>query len=263
MQKDDKNGSSVIRFILLVFLISWAIWGFGIIYTNSNFPFHISSEVFLAAGTIIPGLTALWLIFHLKGKKGILDLLKPLLMWKAGIKAYLMVFLTRIFVLILVIGIRYVLNIDLPRNNGIDILFVVGYFFYEFIGVGLGEEIGWTGYLLPRLQQRYGKFTCGLILGVIWSLWHIPLFFIAGDSHFGRSILIFSLNLTSFRIIFTYIYNISGGSLLLIAISHVMYNISTDIVPYIKDDLLAVAIIWLIVLGVWGSAGKNLTEGFR
>jgi len=106
-----------------------------------------------------------------------------------------------------------------------------------FITAGLGEEIGWTGFLTPRLQSRYNALVSAIIRSVLWGLWHFPLFIFSGLDHpslesfpygdwvtqkgflvaLGAFILI---NQVPWSIFYTWLFNNSKGSLLLPAILH-------------------------------------------
>lgn len=70
----------------------------------------------------------------------------------------------------------------------------------------LGEELGWRGFALPRLLQRFSATTAGLILGVIWSIWHLPAFFVAGTSHASLGLIWFVFTGTMFSVLITWIF---------------------------------------------------------
>lgn len=60
---------------------------------------------------------------------------------------------------------------------------------FLLIYIGLGEEIGWTGLALPRFQESLGSLGGSMVVGVLWALWHLPLFFMPGSSQYGISLI--------------------------------------------------------------------------
>jgi membrane protease YdiL (CAAX protease family) len=103
-----------------------------------------------------------------------------------------------------------------------------GYFVLVFIGVGLPEELGWRGFALPRLQARFGPLTGSVVLGVLWAAWHLA-FFLTPDHGGGPhadpvgvvlTFLVFTVMVTAMSIVFTYLYNRSGGSVFAAALLH-------------------------------------------
>jgi membrane protease YdiL (CAAX protease family) len=89
-----------------------------------------------------------------------------------------------------------------------------------------GEEIGWRGFALPHLQHRLSPLTASLILAAFWALWHLPLFFvIATYRALGVADYVgFVIGLSGGAIVLTWLYNRSGGSILLVAVWHGVYN---------------------------------------
>ncbi len=83
----------------------------------------------------------------------------------------------------------------------------------------IGEEPGWRGFALPRLQNRYRPLTASLALGCAWAAWHVPMFLIAGMS--ASVFLISALNILAGSVIFSWIFNRTRGSLLLAVLAHV------------------------------------------
>jgi membrane protease YdiL (CAAX protease family) len=103
-------------------------------------------------------------------------------------------------------------------------------FVFMMIFVALGEEVGWRGYALPALQARYGALASSVILGVMWGLWHLPLFFnpSAGsysDLHFG----LWLAYLIPFAILITWVFNSTGGSVLMAMFVHAVMNASSEV----------------------------------
>jgi membrane protease YdiL (CAAX protease family) len=107
------------------------------------------------------------------------------------------------------------------------------YLVIVFFGGGpLGEEPGWRGFALPRMQLRYGPFWGTLWLGLLWSLWHLPDFLTAskgggegtGLSTFLMNFPIFTLAVVSLAFILTWIYNNTNGSLFTAVLAHAGVN---------------------------------------
>ena len=98
---------------------------------------------------------------------------------------------------------------------------------YFVVVAGLGEEVGWRGYALPALQARYGALLSSTILGVVWALWHLPLFFVPSVGSY--SLVPFPLYLAymiPFTILITWVFNSARGSVLIAMVLHGATNAS-------------------------------------
>jgi membrane protease YdiL (CAAX protease family) len=107
---------------------------------------------------------------------------------------------------------------------------------YFFVVAGLGEEVGWRGYALPALQARYGALLSSTILGVLWALWHLPLFFTPSVGSY--SLLPFPLYLAymiPFTILITWVFNSARGSVLIAMILHGTVNASSELLKAVPD----------------------------
>lgn len=121
------------------------------------------------------------------------------------------------------------------------------------------EEFGWRGYALDRLQAHYSALLSSVFLGIVWGLWHLPLFFMSGqDIYHSVPIPAFILGTIFLSILFTWIYNNTGRSILAVLIFHTMGNLSHFIFPAMATSLgglysviinIVVVIIILIIFG--------------
>ena len=131
------------------------------------------------------------------------------------------------------------------------------------ITFGFGEEIGWRGFALPRLQKTMSVTKATLVLGSFWILWHVPTFFYH-DTYQGMDWIIlpgFVFGVLCGAVLFTWLYNGTGGSVLMVAIWHGLFDLLTaskagqDIIPIAMS---AGVIVWALVV-----ANINKPWGFR
>jgi hypothetical protein len=110
------------------------------------------------------------------------------------------------------------------------------------------EEFGWRGLALPLLQRKFPPLWAGLILGVIWGVWHLPAFLLSGLPQSAWSFAPFFIGSVAVSVILTSIFNASGGSILLAALFHFQLNnpIWPDAQPYdmYLFALCALAVVW-------------------
>jgi uncharacterized protein len=94
-------------------------------------------------------------------------------------------------------------------------------FFFAVGVLGNGEEIGWRGYALPRLQERHSALVSSVVIGLVAALWHLPKFMTVGgaqDYPFG----FFLFEAVAQAILYTWVHHGTGGSLLLVMLLHVV-----------------------------------------
>ncbi len=131
----------------------------------------------------------------------------------------------------------------------------------------MGEEPGWRGFALPRLQRLYGPLTGSLILGPIWAFWHLPIFWIP-TWNFPPTILnivMFVSAAVAFTIILTWLFNNTKGSLLIAILAHTSFDLVVSIlnglfpIPIVNDYGSNVPV--LIGLGVLAVVLVAATRG--
>ncbi|MBK9601636.1 MAG: CPBP family intramembrane metalloprotease [Anaerolineales bacterium] len=113
------------------------------------------------------------------------------------------------------------------------------------------EELGWRGYLLDRLQERYSALVSSLILGILWSLWHLPTFFIRDSYQASLGIGTpafwwFFAGIVPLTFVFTWIYNNTNRSTLAVILFHAMVNFTGELFTLSeRADNLSIA-LWFI-----------------
>ena len=133
---------------------------------------------------------------------------------------------------------------------------------YQILVRGIGEETGWRGFALPGLQSRWNPLTSSLILGILWGLWHFhPANFPGLLSTSG--IFIFA-NIILTTVIFTWVYNHTGGSVFIAALFHTALNVVEFVVPIgiteagLSRNLLQIVLLSLTVMVIVFVSGPQL-----
>ena len=112
---------------------------------------------------------------------------------------------------------------------------------------GFGEEVGWRGYLLPRLQRHRSAWSATIILWSIWATWHVPSFFYLHTVSGPGTLIGFLLGVLAGAVFLTWLYNSSGGSILIVAIWHGLFDYVTACTEC-KSGLIAATVSTLVMI---------------
>lgn len=239
--------NSLVGYFILAYALSWSI-GIPLALiaqgkVNWNIPFSI--HYFYAYG---PLLSALIMTFLTKGKAGLTELFKRLttfqmkpIWWLVAISP-----LPAYFLIVIVLRVMQGEWVDLGLLGQVNFLpnLGIGALFLWILTYGIGEEVGWRGYALPRLQEKMSALNATLVLGVLWALWHLPIFFYLFDPTIALG---WFFGLMCGAILFTWMYNSTDGSLLVVALWHGSFNFIT---ASAAGEGLGAAIMSTIVM-VW------------
>jgi membrane protease YdiL (CAAX protease family) len=225
----------ILCYYLMAFGFSWTVW----------IPFYLSQEglqilpyhlniLWIGSGTFIgPALAAILVTLMTSGRAGLRELFSRVLKWRVGVHWYIISILGLVIVMLitssLVTGqpISFTPLFTHPDRMGFALLV---FFTVQLLEGPLGEEIGWRGFALPRLEQTLGPFRGSLLLGVLWVLWHAPLFFLvpaySGSKDLQTSLLFmvqFLITVMGINVFMTLIYNRTGSVLMTIFL-HAQFN---------------------------------------
>jgi membrane protease YdiL (CAAX protease family) len=250
---------SVLKFIALTYLASWLLWiaAAGIMgwdVSQRSWVVAVSGPLYLL-GVFVPGLVAVALTERADGRTATLALLRRTVQLSGEARWY--VFAAGYFVAIeLAVALAHrIATGTWPAFNQTP-WFVMLVAIVFSTPVQAGEEIGWRGYLLPRLSKRVGLPLASIIIGIIWACWHLPFFFVTGPDKPGQSFPWYVLGVTAVSIPMAWLYWRTNGSLLLTMLMHAAVN-NTNIVPAPVSAtaspfaLTAPPVVWMNAALLW------------
>jgi len=263
----------ITQFLFLTFLISWGCWlsvsfvGDTGSYIEIAGSVHgISSKVALTLfGNYVPGIVALIVLFLSGGRKDVYAFLLRFKFWRIGARLYLFAFLCPIAILLLAALANLFAGGSDPPLPSFRVW--IELFLINLPFAPLWEEIGWRGFLLPRLQEFQSGFRASIILGIVWGVWHVPLLWHAVPQGIApvRAFFVFFVTVTGLSVLLAWLYNRTSGALLPVIIFHGIFNATS---PYLiestvpqdglKPLIWAALFVWSAALAVRFMAGSDL-----
>lgn len=214
--------------LLSFFTITYAIaFGslFGYIFLNPGQTLASWSLVWFL-NAFSPTIGSIFVAWMIGGAAEVRRLLSGFTRWQVKTRWYL----AAAFMILgpLAIALVYIALGNSPAGltPGVTIPVLLGTVLYQLFSGPISEEAGWRGFALPRLQARYNALASSLILGVIWTCWHIPLFFLTGSAQKGIPFPIYMLLVTTLTLYLTWLYNNTRGSLIITTLAHASFNLT-------------------------------------
>ncbi len=228
-------------FFVLAFLLPWVVWGTTIAQDRGWSTWHIPQALAFWLGLTIAtfGTAAL-----AEGWPGVKDLLVRMVRARVGWQWYAVAaLLTPALALLAVtlgsgLGVSTSVGIEVSAA-GVPALLLVSLWLFL-----LTEEAAWRGFALPRLQARMQPIPAALVLGVLWGLWHIPLFLIADSFQSSIPFAGFLLSILATSVLTSWIFNHTRGSVLLAALFHATTDVA---IAYSGVMSASPGLFWLMV----------------
>lgn len=256
MKARNPADSSIALFTTLVLALSGAYW--LLFRFRDLLPFDPASAVIGAARGYTPALAAVVTALVVYGRPGLSAIGARLKKWSLPLWLYGLAILgplgASLLIVLVVRSMGYATPLETTGANPIKLvlLFVV----LAVVDGPLGEEIGWRGFLLPRLLERWKPLRAAIFVGVVWYLWHLPLYSATGRFEMTPAFLASYLaNNVAFSLIYTWLFQRSKGSAFLAVVLHTASNYSIflagTLVPSLRDTpARAVHLAILVALGL-------------
>src|SRR5215204_5000956 len=213
----------LITFFVLAYALAWVIESPLVFLTDSLTGTQSLALVILASNVV--SVVAIVLTAMVFGRGALRKLLGRLLIWRVNPLWYLVVVLGPVALAGGVVGLNTLLG-GPALSLGMPIMGVAFFLAFSiFPGSALGEEIGWRGYALPRLQAGRSALSASLLLAPIWALWHLPLWLTGKPTSTPTFYAAFVVSAIALSVILTWVYNSTGGSLLMVVLLHATMNL--------------------------------------
>jgi membrane protease YdiL (CAAX protease family) len=259
-------------FAVNAFAISWLCW-LPLVASQHQIG-SISPSVgplLILLGTFGPFLSAVAIVSRRSGLAGLREFIGQAFRWRAGIQWYAAVLLAPALIRIVVLFVHVSKGGNPPdlsdASRWLDIPST--FLIVLLIGGPTGEEFGWRGFLLQRMQPVTGVLRASILIGVITTMWHLPLFWIPGTAQSHLPFALFAVRTVALSIISTWLYNGTRRSLLFVLLFHASLNTWPNTLyildaertlgPYISATIIYTGwAIQLVVLGLlWGRGDRR------
>lgn len=254
-------------YFLLTFAISWSLWILSALAAQGRLAFEFPVTLAGLLGAWAPGLVGIGVTLWLEGRRATRLLLSRLGVWRVGLRWYLFALLWPVLLSLLSSAVTVLLGgaspdfsnppvkTEYPLPPGavqagflalLPMIFVI-----QFFGSSLGEEIGWRGFALPRMQAHRSALLTSLLLGLIWGVWHLPRQWVPGAAFDIAGFAWFLVGISLTAVLYTWIFNNTRGSLLPVVLFHTSQAVAalflaSSAYPWVSPSITALLVIWIV-----------------
>jgi CAAX protease family protein len=245
-------------FFILLFVISWigAIPMVMVSWTGTRPSLPIRFlQILMLFG---PGIVSIVVAGINEGKSGVKGLLSGFIRWRLNLLWYLLVLLGPAIICLIARQVGGWLGVSFAPLSSLSALltaFATTFAVYFLLN---SEEVAWRGYALPRLQFLYGPTRASLILGILWGVFHVPIFLMKGGHPAGFPFALYMVMVMGMTFIFTWVFNATKGSLLLVHLLHQSVNSSAETIPFypkacgsVIPMIIVIIIFSICAIAIW------------
>ncbi len=253
------NGGQFIAWILLLFSLTvlgalpLMLQGLNLSSvgpSTSHLPLVMTG---MLATACAPTLAALLIVAFYPGAGGVRSVSRQIRTWRVGLVWYAIALIGPIILLLAAEVFSAVRRGAPPSHWMILPLFSgPGGLYFVIFGSLFAEEPGWRGFAQPRLQTRYGALTASVVIGLLWSTWHLWYVILPGglSNVTGADAVATYIRLVSTAIVYAWMYNSTNGSLFIAMLAHLGHNLAASLIPIPPDggrQHLIIALTYFVV----------------
>ncbi|HHX63819.1 MAG TPA: CPBP family intramembrane metalloprotease [Chloroflexi bacterium] len=259
-------------YFIIAYGFSWLVWLPGVLASRDLFDLPVPAMALVILGAHGPLVSAMALTWRTEGRAGALRLLKRGFDLRLPVGWWVLMLLLPVTLGGAAVWLNATVSGYRPEFPLLERpWFIVPTFLYLFfIGGSVQEEYGWRGYALPRLLARWSPLRASMVLGLLWGVWHLPLFYIAGAGQAFMPPDLFLALPVAFGVFFTWFYLRTGGNLFTALWFHASINLSLSLFPPVEmrvggdqGALLYLLILYVVVAALLMPADRQIWRGRR
>ena len=223
LQANARSKLAIFVFVALAFVWAWGV-GFAATQVKAASP-GLNIALMVVAG-FGPSLAGFAVIAFFSSPAGLRDWAKRCLNWRLGWRWFVLAFLAPPALMLCALAMHAALVGGFPPMLASEQipLAIANFGFVLLIGGPLGEEFGWRGYLMPGIAANLNWRAASLLIGVVWGVWHLPLFYMADTAQSQMAIPVFMLNILAGSVLFGWLFERTLGSVLPALVLHTSLN---------------------------------------
>ena len=214
------------------FVGPWTVWLTSIAEARGLLTWHLPRGT--ALWTMLPAL--LIALLATGGTRSLLDLGRRLVRWRVPARTYLAALTAPPAIAATAWLLLHLAGHRVPVGEVMSFRAVPGFLAFGTLLYLLTEEAVWRGALLPRVRERLGTASSGLVVGVVWALWHLPLLAVPGEHDAGLPVLGFLVLVVATSVLVTTLVEAAGGSVVVAAVFHAAFNASYSVAGVVGAD---------------------------
>ena len=228
--EEARSAASLLSFFALAFAWSWACWLLAPVVKAQS---PVASTTLSLVGGFGPSLAAVVVVAHGSGMAGLRRWLTRCLRWRLSWRWAVLAFLFPVVFMGLAAAAHVALGGTLPPSPAVGHvgLAALNFLLIFLVGGPLGEEFGWRGFALPALQARWGWRVASVLLGLLWAVWHLPLFYSVGTVQSHLPMGWYALSAIASSVLFAWLFHRSQGSIVPVLVLHTAVNAWSLIIP--------------------------------
>jgi uncharacterized protein len=231
-------------FLAVSFLITWTCWGILVLLARARTTVYgqLPFMLLYMLGGLGPTLAAYMAVLATRAQSPLGEFHARLFRRRVAGWWYVITVALPVALALASVGVASLVDPEFPRGLSVRPWYMFVPLLFVMVGGGGLEELGWRGVAQPEMERRLRRPTAAVLIGLIWSLWHLPLFVLPGVGQHGTNFPVFALGLVGGAMILAWLYG-RTQSILLCILFHAGWNATATLGLAIPSDQRLLAVL--------------------